>query len=244
MLLLKFTSKFCLLILLALGLGASSYFFSYRSPFRNMVIKVVSLNANGLQSQVKRRAIFKNFRDNGYDLCLLQETHSTPGIEKIWQSEWGGQIMYSHGESNARGVAILAKRGCEFVITRQAADEEGRCLVAKFTKDNESYIVANVYAPTQDFPAQQATLIDYLEDLILESGEYNILVGGDLNLCLNPSLDRSSTSTQGHTRGRQYKERVLFLLETLNLMDIWRHLNPGVKRSTFRRGDQSSRLDF
>lgn len=150
--------------------------------------------------------------------------------------------MYSHGESNARGVAILAKRESDFNITHLASDNEGRYLVIKITRGDEAYILANIYAPTQDSPVDQINLIDSLEEDILHSGESNVLLGGDFNLGLDPTLDRSPTASGSANRGLQYKERILSLLEGLNLIDVWRNMNPGVKRFTFRCGPQSSRL--
>lgn len=70
------------------------------------------------------------------------------------------------------------------------------------------------------------------------------MVGGYFNLCLNPTLDRCSSASGGSSRGSHYKEKVVHFMETLHLTDIWRHLHPNVKRFTFRRGAQSSRLDY
>lgn len=73
-------------------------------------LKLLSFNVNGLRSSSKRRAIFKSLRITDADIIYLQETHSTPQDQKIWASEWGGRVLFSHGLSNSRGVAILFKR--------------------------------------------------------------------------------------------------------------------------------------
>lgn len=57
-----------------------------------------------------------------------------------------------------------------------------------------------------------------------------------------PTQDHWSAGT--NARGSLYKERVTSWLDALDLTDIWRALNPGVKRFTFRRGGQASRLDY
>lgn len=115
-----------------------------------MTVNIVSLNANGLQSQPKRRSIFNTCRERKFDFCLLQEMHSTQNTEHLWQAEWGGKVFYSHGESNARGVAILVKRDSDFSVTKLYLDDEGRCVILKVTIHNEPYTLANIYAPTQD----------------------------------------------------------------------------------------------
>lgn len=152
-----------------------------------MALKLVSLNTNGIQSKAKRRAIFKNCREAKFEFCLLQETHSTQDMEMIWRSEWGGQILFAHGESNSRGVAILVRKGSEFVIDNLEADAEGRYLIVKISKGQESFLLGNVYLPTQDHPEEQIALVNSLEEMIIDSGEPNILIGGDFNLCAEAS---------------------------------------------------------
>ena len=72
-------------------------------------LKIVSLNVRGLGHFKKRRSIFSWARRTRADLVLLQETHSTAEIELKWQHECGGQILFSHGNSSSRGVAIIVQ---------------------------------------------------------------------------------------------------------------------------------------
>ncbi len=62
---------------------------------------------------------------------MLQETHSTSTNEKKWKKEWGGQIIFSHGTSNSRGVATLFPTNLDFIILEQYNDENGRFLLLK-----------------------------------------------------------------------------------------------------------------
>ena len=32
------------------------------------------------------------------DICFLQESCSTPEVEKIWKSQWKGELFFSHGK--------------------------------------------------------------------------------------------------------------------------------------------------
>ena len=70
-------------------------------------IKIVSLNARGLREEKKIHAIFHYLRKNNCDIACLQETHSTINDEKLWQNEWGGEILFNHGTNNQ-------KRGSNF----------------------------------------------------------------------------------------------------------------------------------
>ena len=52
-------------------------------------------------------------------------------VEKQWEREWGGKILFSHGSSNARGVAILFKSGLDIDVNSVKADTQGRFLAGK-----------------------------------------------------------------------------------------------------------------
>lgn len=203
---------------------------------------MLSLNTNGLHSKEKRRAILKTCREGGYDVCFLQETHSTPSAEKIWQAEWGGPILFAHGASNARGVLILLKRDLDFKILEQQSDEDGRYVIAKLAVHQMTFLAVNIYSPTQDHQLDQVRLIDKLEEKIVCMDTDNILLGGDFNLCLNPKLDK--THQRESAQRSTYTDRMESLLDSLSLTDIWRDLNPNTRRYTFRRGKYASRLNY
>ena len=72
-----------------------------------------SFNSRGLRNNVKRRSIFEWIKKSHNGITLLQESHSAPGDELKWQREWEGKIIFSHGEFNARGVAIMIPKNIE-----------------------------------------------------------------------------------------------------------------------------------
>ena len=47
---------------------------------------------------------------------MLQETHSNPKHQRIWHNEWGSDIIFDHGLTNARGVCIFFKPKTKFII--------------------------------------------------------------------------------------------------------------------------------
>ena len=55
----------------------------------------------GAANEQKRRAIFDKYRKST-DILILQETHSTKEVESIWESEWGGKVIFNHGTGMAR----------------------------------------------------------------------------------------------------------------------------------------------
>lgn len=188
----------------------------------------------------KRRAIFHTLRQSNFEFCLLQKTHSTEEVGVLWQAEWGGEIVYNHGASNARGVAILVKRNSGFEILAEATDETARILILKIKNDLSTFLLVNVYAPTQDDPPQQIKIIDFIEESLQGS---DIILGGDFNLILDPSLDKKAQSPTS-TLSNRYRVRVTALLQELHLCDVWRLMNKNARRYTFRRGIYASCLDY
>ena len=69
-----------------------------------------------------------------------------------------------------------------------------------------------------------------------------LVIGGDLNLYLDPKLDKDNAQTQKCLASSELKN----VLEEFNYVDIWRILNPGLKRYTWgrRRPLIQSRLDY
>lgn len=53
------------------------------------------------------------------------------------------------------------------------------------------YTVGSLYAPTQDKPHEQISFMDNLESLLDSMTSHNILLGGDWNCLLNPTLDKN-----------------------------------------------------
>lgn len=108
-------------------------------------------------------------------------------------------------------------------------------MVLLIEKGSERFIIANIYAPTQDRPDEQVQLIDLLQDTIAGWDAQNIILGGDFNLCLDPKLDKTSTPhSQPPPEVSHYRNRVAALCEDLYLSDLWRRLNPTKKSFSFR----------
>ena len=73
---------------------------------------------HGLTQLMVYFPMFNILRNKNADVVLLQETHSNKKSEKIWRNEWGGNIYYSYGESNARGTCIMIKPHTKIDVKR------------------------------------------------------------------------------------------------------------------------------
>ena len=153
-------------------------------------LKLLSLNVRGLGNFRKLRAIFTWCRKQKADLIFLQETRSTKEIESQWRKEWGSQISFSHGSRNARGAAVLIKRGLDIVIHNELLDSKGRFIILKSQVKDKNYFLVNVYGPNKDVD----TILFYekvsklLKDMEPDADD-NIITGGDFNCSLDPQKD-------------------------------------------------------
>ncbi len=111
---------------------------------------------------------------------MLLEINSTSTNERKWKKEWGGQIIFSHGTSNSRGVATLFRPNLDFKILEKYNDENGRFLLLKCKFEESIYIMVNCYAPTQQHKKDQLDFINFLKSHINKFDTENIIVGGRL----------------------------------------------------------------
>lgn len=174
---------------------------------------------------------------------MLQETHSVSNNEHIWKSEWGGHVIFNHGCSSSRGVMILFRRDLTYKINLVSRDDKGRIILVDVEIDGNNYTLGSLYAPTADGSEEQISFMDDLEARINELNPINIVIGGDLNVAMDPLLDRRST-TLSHSYGEAMRQRVLALVDEFDLCDVWRKRNQAKRGFTFYRASQASRIDY
>ena len=108
---------------------------------------LLSLNVEGLNDNKKRRKVFTWLHNQNADVIVLQETHSSPESENIWKKEWGGEIIYSHGSRNSRGVAVLLKSNLNVDFKKTKASNDGRFVYLDIVIDDSPFKFLNIYAP-------------------------------------------------------------------------------------------------
>ena len=196
-------------------------------------IKLLSLNVRGLSNFKKRRAIFSWCRKQKADLIFLQETHSCREREAQWKKEWGAEILFSHGRTNARGVAVFIKKGFDIDIRLTQTDSIGRLILLKAVIKEENYTIANIYRPNKD--ADAVKFYHNLSNLLRTNdfgNEENIIMGGDFNCPLNVSLDKKG----GIPIPRRYVVKSIEeIRDEFSLHDIWRIKNPNQQSFTWGR---------
>ena len=177
-------------------------------------------------------------------MIFLQETHSCKERENQWKKEWGAEILFSHGLTNARGVAVLIKNGFDIDIQLTQTDSFGRLILLKAVIKEENYTIANIYGPNKDPDA-----VKFYHNLsnILRTNDFgneeNIIMGGDFNCPLNINLDKKGGI---QIPRRHVVKSIEEIQDEFSLHDIWRIKNPNQQSFTW---DGSSpfifcRLDY
>ena len=165
----------------------------------------------GIGNDKKRRAIFDYHRVNS-DFLILLETHSSPSCERIWENEWGGKAIYSHGTTNARGVAIFMSKKLFANISNIYIDSEGRLIIIDVQENDQIITLVAVYAPNEDKPEFFKCVAKVLRD----RHEKKVIVG-DFNLALDVEKDRKNT----YSNNNNSRDEVLNIMEEFCLKDVW-----------------------
>ncbi len=211
------------------------------------IIKINSFNCRGLRDRKKRLEVFNWLKESHLGITLLQETHSAISDEQQWEKEWGGDIYFSHGEFNARGVATLIPSSLmqDFEYISGTQDQEGRVLQITCKIDGTQLTIFNIYSPTKDNPNAQLTLVNKLKGLIEKVSSENVLIGGDLNTYLDINKDKEGGKIEQQS---EYSKQWLDICEEYSLVDVWRIRNPNERLYTRRENSKcglvQSRLDY
>ena len=192
----------------------------------------------GISEKVKRTKVFRYLHSLKAEIIFLQETHWTRKSQIIIKNEWGGDILFLHGESNARGVAILFSRKSGCNIIELEVDGNGRVIQCTINIDGKSVRLCNIYAPNMDDSDFYVRLCEQLQDSIEDS----VIVGGDLNVILDNEIDKKG----GRNIISKSNKVLNSFLEENNWCDIWRSLNPDTFQFTWKGGRPlvMSRLDY
>ena len=203
-------------------------------------LKIASLNCRGLGGFHKRRDVFSFLREKNFSIYLLQDTHFTCDIEERISREWGYDCYFSSFRSNSRGVSILINNNIEYKLINLLKDDDGNILILRITAFERDFVIVCLYGPNDDNPEFYVKLEEMIQNI---GPSDNVIVGGDFNLVMNFDID---CFNYRHRNNVNASDKVLDLMHNLDLLDIWREINPDTRRYTWRRSTpcQQSRLDF
>ena len=172
-------------------------------------------------------------------IICLQDTHWTDSDIRVIKQVWNGELYIKGEKSNSRGVAILIKGNFEYKVLSSFNSDIGNLIGVNLALGELTMKLINIYGPNIDSPSFCANL----HDLILTCEQDYVIICGDLNLALDPSMDTNNYNFVNNPKSRA---TLLNTIESCNLTDIYRYFHPLTKRYTWHRKKpfQQARLDY
>ena len=161
-----------------------------------------------------------------------------------WELQWqGDHCFWSHGESNARGAAILIKRNTQIQVQKSVIDDRGRYVIIQYEEVGEKFVLVNIYAPNEDDPAFFLQVFKHMEEF-----DGRRIITGDFNLTMQSELDRTSNNSNNNENAAEIVRK--YMEDTL-MTDVWRDRNENTRIYTYMRkargGEErivGSRIDY
>lgn len=202
-------------------------------------IRFISWNVKGLNGPIKRARVFSHLKKLKVGLAFLQETHITAADQIRLKKNWVGQSFHSSFTTKARGVSILIHKSILFTPSKVICDPQGRFLIVPGSLFNIPIILVNAYAPNWD----DSSFISKLFSLIPDLDTHRLILAGDFNTVIDPSMDRSCPKTLTRSKMSQILSD---LTHKIGCVDPWRFLYPQKKDFSFYSNVHHtySRIDY
>ena len=188
--------------------------------------KFMSWNVKGVNNPVKRQKIISHLQQLKVDVAFLQETHLCNANASSLKRGWVGQVFHSKFNAKARGTAILINKNISFRSQEVVSDPNGRYIIVAGQLFANPVILVNLYAPN----CNDSNFFEKLFLTIPKIDNGYLIIGGDFNLVLDVTLDRSSTNPQNLTRSAGV---VRDFMGRCGLSDVWRFHSPHARAYSF-----------
>ena len=118
----------------------------------------------------------------------MQETHSSKDMEAKWREEFQGQLFFSHGKTNSRGVLTAFYGFQNISINKTMSDNSGRILILDVKIDDVTLILINFYNANTE--KEQINTLNTLSNLLkdFDTTGKHLIFGGDFNLFYDKKL--------------------------------------------------------
>ncbi len=157
---------------------------------------------------------------------FLQETHLKISDHVRLHKAWIGNVFHSNFNTRARGAAIFISKKIQFVATNVISDPCGRYVMVVGSLFHTPVLLVNVYAPNWDDVDFASKLLASLPNL----NTHQLILGGDLNCAIDPSLDRSNPKAASPSKMAKCFST---FMEDNGYVDPWRFSNPESKVFSF-----------
>ena len=144
-----------------------------------------SVNCQGLRGKEKRNDVLHYLEHLGAEIICLQDTHWLDIDLKLIKQLCKGDCVINGKCLNSREVAILFRSTFEYKIMSTFSDNFWNLISMDLSLNGCTVKVINIYAPNSDCPE----FFSQIKDLITSSENNHLIVCGDYNLALDPSLE-------------------------------------------------------
>ena len=202
-------------------------------------ISLVSANCQGIRDTRKRLDVLKYFDNMNIDILCLQDTHLIDSDLKQINSIWKGNFIINGNKTNARGTAIFFSNKFEYDLIDSHKDADGNLLIVNLKIVEMTFKIINLYSPNQDSP----DFFEMISDAVQSNQQDYVIICGDFNLVLNPSIDSFNYVNINNPKSRK---KCIDIISENNLLDAFRYFYPDRKRYTWRRRNpiKQARLDY
>jgi exonuclease III len=215
-------------------------------------LRVGTINANGLRTKDRRRAMLRQFKSHA-DIICIQETFADGALMKDISFEFPGFWINSNARSHhstGTAIGVFNVKSFKRQENDDYVDDDGRMAgLALKHSSGENFYILSLYAPCCDKSTQNenyAFLVKAsLKMFEMRDKGYTILTGGDLSCLRDESID----ARNGGEAFPQQQDWFNQLEASGNFFDIHRFNNPGVNLETWSHGKHNSlecfrRLDY
>lgn len=102
-------------------------------------VKVATINCRGLNTPSNRQNVSNLYKNKGYSIICVQETHFTTKIEARIEAQWGISCILFNNNLNLNS-------------TKEKKDNEGNVQAIDLSINDNRIILVNIYGPNFDLP--------------------------------------------------------------------------------------------
>ena len=166
----------------------------------------------------------------GIVVFIFYKKHIVPRKYR-WNAEWKGLSYFSCGTNQSKGVITLIGKDIDYKEKHVIRDKYGRFVIIYCEIQGMEFCLINLYAPNTE-----TEQIDFYNQIFQEvtclscNENANYVWGGDYN-CPLSKMDLDKMHIRLKTKSINVIKQIM---ETYNLLDIWRVRNPSIKSYTWR----------
>lgn len=152
-------------------------------------LNIASFNVQGFNVPEKRAQILHHLHKRKAHVVCLQETHFKSGHAPLTANRYFPTWFCANNpDSRSKGVAIALHKSLTHQVTNVIIDPQARYIILTLLIGGRTFTFINVYAPNQG----QCDFLVRLIDELLPVVQGTVVLCGDLNLTLDPTLDNST----------------------------------------------------